>query len=281
MPSSKPRKSGAKPAPAATTAPVAERAAKLTVARGDESFSFRDRLPLLPLRDVVMFPYQTMPLLVGRLPSINAIEKAVARDRILFVTAQKRSEVADPSHEELYKVGTVVRVLQLFRLPDSTMRVLVEGLARVRVERFAWSADHYLVKVAPLVEAPVRGPEVEALTRNVLALFDDYVHLNRRIPDEVLMTAHNLTDPAALAHTVASHLLVKVPQKQTLLEVEGTVERLQLLSQTLTAELEIVKLERKIEGQVRSQVHKNQKEFYLNEQLKAIRKELGHQNEFA
>src|SRR5262245_18052462 len=257
------------------------RGAKLTVMRGDERFEFRDRLPLLPLRDVVMFPYMTIPLLVGRLPSINAIEKAVARDRILFVTAQKRSEVADPSHEELYKVGTVVRVLQLFRLPDSTMRVLVEGIARVKVERFAWSTDHYLVKVAPLAEDPARGTEVEALMRNVLSLFNDYVHLNRRIPDEVLMTANNLTDPSSLAHTVAAHLLVKVPQKQTLLEVEGTVERLKLLSQTLTAELEIVKLERKIEGQVRSQVHKNQKEFYLNEQLKAIRKELGHQNEFA
>ncbi len=258
-----------------------ERASKLTVMRGDERFEFRDRLPLLPLRDVVMFPYMTIPLLVGRLPSINAIEKAVARDRVLFVTAQRRSEVADPSHDELYKVGTVVRVLQLFRLPDGTLRVLVEGLCRVRVTRFSWSTDYYVVKVAPLDEDPARGSEVEALMRNVLSLFNDYVHLNRRIPDEVLMTANNITDPASLAHTVAAHLLVKVPQKQGLLEVEGTVERLKLLSQTLTAELEIVKLERKIEGQVRSQVHKNQKEFYLNEQLKAIRKELGHQNEFA
>jgi ATP-dependent Lon protease len=249
--------------------------------RGDERFEFRDRLPLLPLRDVVMFPYMTIPLLVGRLPSINAIEKAVARDRVLFVTAQKRSEVADPSHDELYKVGTVVRVLQLFRLPDGTLRVLVEGLCRVRVERFAWSTDYYVVRVAPLAEDAARGPEVEALMRNVLSLFNDYVHLNRRIPDEVLMTANNISDPASLAHTVGAHLLVKVPQKQGLLEIEGTVERLKLLSQTLTAELEIVKLERKIEGQVRSQVHKNQKEFYLNEQLKAIRKELGHQNEFA
>ncbi len=257
------------------------RAGRLTVMRGDERFEFRDRLPLLPLRDVVMFPYMTIPLLVGRLPSINAIEKAVARDRVLFVTAQKRSEVADPSHEELYKVGTVVRVLQLFRLPDGTLRVLVEGLCRVRVERFSWSADYYVVRVAPLAEDPARGAEVEAMMRNVLSLFNDYVHLNRRIPDEVLMTANNITDPTSLAHTVAAHLLVKVPQKQGLLEVEGTVERLKLLSQTLTAELEIVKLERKIEGQVRSQVHKNQKEFYLNEQLKAIRKELGHQNEFA
>ncbi len=254
---------------------------RLTVSRGDETFEFQDRLPLLPLRDVVVFPYMTIPLLVGRLPSINAIEKAVARDRMLFVTAQKRSEVADPTHEELYSVGTVVRVLQLFRLPDGTMRVLVEGLTRCRVERFHWSSDYYTVKVAALDEALGDGAETEALMRHVLALFNDYVHLNRRIPDEVLTTANNISDPSSLAHTVAAHLLVKVPQKQRLLEVEGAVQRLKMLGEVLSAELEIVKLERKIEGQVRSQVHKNQKEFYLNEQLKAIRKELGHQNEYA
>jgi ATP-dependent Lon protease len=256
-------------------------AQRLSVKRGDDTFEFEDRLPLLPLRDVVIFPYMTLPLLVGRLPSINAIEKAVARDRMLFVTAQKRSEIADPSHDELYKVGTVVRVLQLFRLPDGTMRVLVEGVARCRAERFHWSSDYYTVRVAVLEDAPLAGSETEALSRHVLALFGEYVRLNRRIPDEVMTTANNVVEPGMLAHTIAAHLLVRVPQKQRLLEAEGTVERLKMLGETLAAELEIVKLERKIEGQVRSQVHKNQKEFYLNEQLKAIRKELGHQNEFA
>jgi len=275
-------KKGTRTAPRPVRATAgARRSVRLTVARGDERFEFSDRLPLLPLRDVVMFPYLTIPLLVGRLPSINAIEKAVARDRILFVTAQRRGEVSDPSHDELYKVGTVVRVLQLFRLPDGTLRVLVEGLCRVRVERFTWSSDYYVVKVAPLAEASAGGPEIEALMRNVMSLFNDYVRLNRRIPDEVLVSASNITDPVSLAHTVSAHLLVKVPQKQELLEVEDTVDRLKLLSQMLTSELEIVKLERKIEGQVRSQVHRNQKEFYLNEQLKAIRKELGQHNEFA
>jgi ATP-dependent Lon protease len=258
-----------------------EKPVTLTIERGDESFTFRDRLPLLPLRDVVVFPYMTIPLLVGRMPSINAIEKAVAKDRMLFVAAQKRSEVADPGHDELFKVGTVVRVLQLFRLPDGTMRVLVEGVCRCRVERFLWSSDFYTVKIAPFAEDRPKGSEVEALMRHVLTLFHDYVHLNRRIPDEVLTTASNINDPGTLAHTVASHLLVKVPQKQKLLEVEGALDRLKRLGEVLASELEIVKLERKIEGQVRSQVHKNQKEFYLNEQLKAIRKELGHQNEFS
>jgi len=263
------------------SAESALRVQTLKVARGDETFEFRDRLPLLPLRDVVVFPYMTIPLLVGRVPSINAIEKAVAADRMLFVTAQRRSEVADPTHQELYKVGTLVRVLQLFRLPDGTMRALVEGLSRCRVERFAWSSDYYTVRVSPIEDVRTGGPEVEALTRHVLTQFNEYVHLNRRIPDEVLTAANNLTDPVTLAHTVSAHLLVKVAQKQRLLEVDGEHERLKMLSEILSSELEIVKLERKIEGQVRSQVHKNQKEFYLNEQLKAIRKELGHQNEFA
>src|SRR5262249_29964046 len=156
-----------------------------TVVRGEETFSFRDRLPLLPLRDVVVFPHMTLPLLVGRRPSIRAIEKAVAKDRTLFVTAQKSSEVADPSHDELYRVGTGVRVLQLCRLPDGTLRVLVEGLCRCRVERFQWTSDCYTVKVAVLDEPRASGAEVEAQMRHVLALFTDYVHLNRRIPDEV------------------------------------------------------------------------------------------------
>ena len=253
----------------------------LSVTRGDETFDFEDRLPLLPLRDVVIFPYMTIPLLVGRLPSINAIEKAVARDRMLFVTAQKRSEVADPSHDELYKIGTVVRVLQLFRLPDGTMRVLVEGVARARAERFHWSSDYYTVRLGLLPDRAPEGAEIEALARHTLALFNDYVRLNRRIPDEVLTTANNIADMVSLSYTMAAHLLVKVPVKQQLLELEGPGERLPRLAEVLASELEIVKLERKIEGQVRSQVHKNQKEFYLNEQLKAIRKELGHQNEFA
>ncbi len=257
------------------------REGRVRITRGDETFTFSDRLPLLPLREVVVFPYMTIPLLVGRLPSINAIEKAVARDRVVFVTAQTRGDVADPQHDELYKVGTIVRVLQLFRLPDGSMRVLIEGLARAQVQRFQWSTDFYMVTVAPLHDDVTPGPEVEALQRNALQMFQDYVHLNRRIPDEVLATTAAITDPAQLALTIASHLLVKVPVKQRLLEAESTESRLRLLSETLAGELEIVRLERKIEGQVRSQVHKNQKEFYLNEQLKAIRKELGHQNEFA
>ncbi len=271
-----------------TTAQAAEgskanggRARKLTATRGDESFEFVDRLPLLPLRDLVVFPYMTIPLLVGRVASVNAVERAVSKDRILFVTAQKRSEVADPTHDELHKVGTVVRVLQLFRLPDGTLRVLVEGIGRARADKLQWTSDSHTAHISLLPETEPVEPTTEALMRNVLSAFNEYVHLNRRIPDEVLLTANNIVDPSCLAHTVAAQLLIKAPAKQKLLETGPAAERLQELSALLASELEIVKLERKIEGQVRSQVNKNQKEFYLNEQLKAIRKELGYQNEFS
>jgi len=249
--------------------------------RGDEVVRIPDRLPLLPLRDVVVFPTMSISLLVGRPPSVNAIEKAMARERLLFVTAQKRSEVADPQHDELHRTGTVVRVLQLFRLPDGTLRVLVEGLVRAEARRFQWSNDFYTVQVELKPDPEPAGAEHEALTRHALQLFQDYVHLNRRIPDEVVASTQAVVDPVQMSFTMSAHLLVKVPVKQALLEAPDAAARLRQLAETLSGELEIVRLERKIEGQVRSQVHKNQKEFYLNEQLKAIRKELGHQNEFA
>ncbi len=249
--------------------------------RDGEVFEIRDRIPLLPLRDVVIYPYMTIPLLVGRIPSVNAIEAAVQKDRVLFVLAQRRPDVPDPVAKDLYRVGTVVRVLQLFRLPDGTMRVLVEGICRARAKKFFRGADYMSTSVAIIDDKLKQDAQLEAMTRNVLASFNDYVHLNRRVPDEVLSTANNIVNPVLLSYTVASHLILKVAVKQAVLEEDDITERFRQLSKTLANELEILKLERKIEGQVRSQVHKNQKEFYLNEQLKAIRKELGYQNEFS
>src|SRR5262249_32259178 len=153
-----------------------------------------------------IYPTMTIPLLVGRAPSIRAIEKAMARDRVLFVTAQMRSEVADPSHDELFTIGTVVRVLQVFRLPDGPMRGLVGGIHRARAERSLWSSDFYTVRIALAPEPDTPSVEVEALARHALALFNDYVRLNRRIPDEVLTTANHITDLSTLSYTLASHL---------------------------------------------------------------------------
>ena len=253
----------------------------LVIKRGDEVFEIDDKLPLLPLRDVVIFPYMTIPLLVGRVPSVNAIEEAVASDRMVFVATQKRPEIADPTRDELYRVGTVVRILQLSRHPNGTMRVLAEGICRGRVRRFNIGKDIYYVNVALMKEESQNSPQIEALMRSVVSSFGEYVRLSRRISDEIFMTVSNMNDPTCLAHTVAAHLFLKVSSKQEILEIEDVSERLKALCRVLTSEVEILKLERKIEGQVRSQVHKNQKEFYLNEQLKAIRKELGYQNEFS
>ena len=253
----------------------------VTVERGDETFEIEERLPLLPLRDVVIFPHMTIPLLIGRATSVGAIEEAAAGDRAVFVVAQRRPEVGEPEREDLYDIGTVGRVLQLFRLPDGALRVLVEGLVRGRIRRLYKTDDSYRARIEPIPERTVASPEMEALMRSVLASFTEYVHLSRKIPEEVLASANNITDPIALSYTVASHLLLKLSSKQEILEVDDAQERLELIGRMLAGEREILQLERKIEGQVRSQLHKNQKEFYLNEQLKAIRKELGVANEFA
>jgi len=253
----------------------------LVIKRGDEVFEIEDKLPLLPLRDVVIFPYMTVPLLVGRVPSVNAIEEAVAGDRMIFVATQKRPEITDPTRDELYRVGCVARVLQLSRHPNGTLRVLVEGICRGRVRRFHIGKDIYYVNVGLMKEDSPASPQTEALMRSAVASFGEYSRLSKKVPDEVFMSVSNMTDATILAHTIAANLNLKVTPKQEILEIEDATERLKALCRALSSEVEILKLERKIEGQVRSQVHKNQKEFYLNEQLKAIRKELGYQNEFA
>ena len=205
----------------------------LVIKRGDEVFEIDDRLPLLPLRDVVVFPYMTIPLLVGRVPSVNAIEEAVAGDRIIFVATQKRPEIADPTRDELYRVGVVVRVLQLSRHPNGTMRVLVEGICRARVRRFHIGKDIYYANIALMKEEGESFPEIEALMRSVVSYFGEYVRLSKRIPDEVFMTASNMTDPTCLSHTVAAHLILKVSVKQEILEIEDVSERLRVLCRTL------------------------------------------------
>ena len=253
----------------------------LVIKRGDEVFEIEDKLPLLPLRDVVIFPYMTVPLLVGRVPSVNAIEEAVASDRMIFVATQKRPEITDPTRDELYRVGCVARVLQLSRHPNGTLRVLVEGICRGRVRRFHIGKDMYYVNIGLMKEDSPGSPQTEALMRSAVASFGEYARLSKKVPDEVFMSVSNMTDATVLAHTIAANLNLKVTPKQEILEIEDATERLKALCRALSSEVEILKLERKIEGQVRSQVHKNQKEFYLNEQLKAIRKELGYQNEFA
>ncbi|MGD8393994.1 MAG: endopeptidase La [Candidatus Eiseniibacteriota bacterium] len=252
-----------------------------TVRRGDELFEIEERLPLLPLRDIVIYPYMTIPLLVGRSQSVGAIEEAASGDRTIFCVSQRQADVSDPEKQDLYTVGTVGRVLQIFRLPDGTLRVLVEGICRARLKRLYRSEELLRGRIEPLDEASEPDNEVEAFMRSTLASFNEYVRLSRKIPEEVLATANQISDAVCLSYSIASHLLLKVATRQEILEIDDARARLELIGKVLATEREILELERKIEGQVRSQVHKNQKEFYLNEQLKAIRKELGFQNEFS
>jgi ATP-dependent Lon protease len=245
--------------------------------REGESFEVRDVLPLLPLRDIVVFPYMIVPLLVGRPRSVAALEAAMAQDRILLVAAQRRADIADPGAKDIHRVGTVARILQFLRLPDGTVRVLVEGLARVRIVGYGRDRNPMRARVGEITADETMTPEVEALVRSVRAQFEEYVRLSRRIPDEVLISVNNIEDPLRLAHAIAAHLASKVDVKQRALEAQAVVEQYQVLAQALEQELEIVRIERRIDDEVRSQVQKNQKEFYLQEQLKAIRKELGEQ----
>ena len=211
-----------------------ERAGKLTLTRGDETFTFSERLPAAAARGRGV-PVHDHPA-AGRPPAVHQRrrEGGRARDRVLFVTAQKRGDVADPQHQELFETGTIVRVLQLFRLPDGSMRVLVEGLTRAVAKRFQWSNDFYTVTAALYPDEIAVGPEIEVLQRNTLQMFQDYVHL-RRIPDEVLATTASIADRRS-SYTIASHLQVKVPAKQRLLEAPGTVARLHLLAETLASD---------------------------------------------
>ncbi|MBM3321150.1 MAG: endopeptidase La [Candidatus Eisenbacteria bacterium] len=241
----------------------------------DETVRFSEELPLLPLRDVVVFPRMILPLLVGRARSVSALTSAIEADRFLVVAAQKAPETADPLLADLHRVGVVIRVLQLIRLPDGTIKVLVEGIARVAVVSLRDAKEHLVVRVAPFGRPSRATSRLTALVRSVRAQFEEYVELHKKVPDEVLISVANVSDPEALADVIGAHLLVPVDAKQRFLAGETTWARFAALSQTLNAELEILRIEKRIEGEVRSQVEKNQKEFYLTEQLKAIRKELG------
>ncbi|MFN8176908.1 MAG: endopeptidase La [bacterium] len=242
---------------------------------GTQEVRFRNVLPLLPLRDVVLFPGMMAPLLVGRPLSVAAVERAVADDKIFVVLTQRDPQESDPGADGLHEIGTVVRALQLLRAPDGTLKLLVEGICRVR--RLAIEThDKYLAARVELAEerADVTA-EVEALARRVVQLFQEYVSLHRRLPDELASAVENVQDPLHIAHAVSGHLLIDLERRQTLLAATSVRKQLELLSHILGHELEILRLEKKIEGEVRTHVSKGQKEFYLQEQLKAIKKELG------
>lgn len=236
-------------------------------------------IPLLPLRDVVVFPYMVVPLFVGRKKSIRSIEEAMMKDRKIVLCAQKLAKTDDPSVDELYETGTVAEILQLLKLPDGILKILVEGTTRVKITEFAKTEEFFEVEIADVVSQEEKNVEVQALMRNVISLFEQYVKLNKKIPLEVIMVANNVEEPGRLADIITAHLTLKVEEKQEILEAFEPRARLEKIATILNRELEIMMVEKKIRGQVRKQMEQIQKEYYLREQMKAIQKELGEGDE--
>jgi len=232
-------------------------------------------LPLLPLRDVVVFPHMVIPLFVGRPKSIKALEAAMEAGKSIMLVAQKNASKDDPVAADIYEIGCVSNILQMLKLPDGTVKVLIEGSHRARLSGIDDSGAHFTCDVTGIDEGPDPGAEVEALRRAILAQFDQYVKLNKKIPPEILTSLGGIDDAGRLADTIAAHLPIKIEQKQDILETLAIGERLEKLLAQIETELDILQVEKRIRGRVKRQMEKSQREYYLNEQVKAIQKELG------
>ena len=238
-------------------------------------------LPLLPLRDVVVFPHMVIPLFVGRPKSIKALESAMEAGKSILLVAQKSAAKDEPSAEDLYDLGCIANILQMLKLPDGTVKVLVEGVQRARVLSVEDLRTLFVAKAQPLPAAEAPDNEVEAMRRAIISQFDQYVKLNKKIPPEILSSLSGIEDPGRLADTIAAHLPLKLEQKQEILEMFDAGRRLERLLNQLETELDILQVEKRIRGRVKRQMEKSQREYYLNEQVKAIQKELGEGEEGA
>ena len=237
-------------------------------------------LPLLPLRDVVVYPHLVIPLFVGRSKSVKALELASEGNKQILLVAQKSANKDDPEADDIYEVGTVATVLQMLKLPDGTVKVLVEGVQRAKVSEFTENEECFAAK-ADLIADSVTDVEIQALMRTVFAQFDQYVKLNKKIPPEILTSLASIDDAGRLADTIAAHLTLKLEEKQKILEMFDVAERLEHLLRLMEGEIDILQVEKRIRGRVKRQMEKTQREYYLNEQVKAIQKELGEQDENA
>ncbi|MDJ0390477.1 endopeptidase La [Roseomonas sp. E05] len=232
-------------------------------------------LPVLPLRDIVVFPHMIVPLFVGREKSVRALEAVMREDKQILLVAQRNASQDDPGADDLYEVGTVSTVLQLLKLPDGTVKVLVEGGKRARVLGFKETEQYFEAYTAAIDEAEAESSEVEALARTVVSQFEQYIKLNKKIAPEVLVSINQIDDAAKLADTVASHLNLKISEKQELLEIASVAQRLERVFAHMESEIGVLQVEKRIRNRVKRQMEKTQREYYLNEQLKAIQKELG------
>ena len=237
-------------------------------------------LPMLPVRDVVLFPAMVLPLAVGRDKSIRALEEAMTTNRYIFIATQKNLQIEDPTPDDIFHIGSVCEVLQMLKMPDGTLKILIECVARAEWTEFKLSDKGYIeVGLNIFKEDIEQTPEVEAVMRRIIALFEQYVRLNPRMPMDISISVSNIQDPSKLADTIAAHISIKNNEKQMILEEINPLKRLNKIIEILNAEIEILNIERRIQTRVRSQIEKNQKEYYLNEQMKAIQKELKQKDE--
>ncbi len=239
------------------------------------------QLPLLPLRDVVVFPHMVIPLFVGRPKSIKALEAAMEQGKSIMLAAQKAAAKDEPSASDIYEIGCVANILQMLKLPDGTVKVLVEGAQRARIHHISELDTHFVAELTPVESEPGDESEVEAMRRAIVQQFDQYVKLNKKIPPEILTSLAGIDDAGRLADTIAAHLPLKLEQKQIILEIFNVAKRHEHLLGQLEAELDILQVEKRIRGRVKRQMEKSQREYYLNEQVKAIQKELGEGEEGA
>ena len=239
----------------------------------------KELFPVLPLRDIVVFPHMIVPLFVGRERSISALEEVMRTDRHILLAAQKNAGDDDPATDAIYEMGTLASVLQLLKLPDGTVKVLVEGTQRARILRYTENADYYEAEVERVAEAVGTKEEIEALARSAVSQFESYVKLNKKISPEVLGTLGQIDDYSKLGDTIASHLAIKIAEKQELLEIVKISDRLEKVYALMESEISVLQVEKKIRSRVKRQMEKTQREYYLNEQMKAIQKELGDGDE--
>ncbi|WP_374034344.1 endopeptidase La [Bdellovibrio bacteriovorus] len=238
------------------------------------------QLPLLPLRDLIIFPHMMMPLFVGREKSINALEEAMSKQTDIVLAAQKDAKTNNPEPKDIFAIGTVGTIIQLLRLPDGTVKVLVEGKRRVKIKNFVNNDNFFTVAVEALDEDPTNIVEAQALVRSVKGTFETYVKLNKRIPPEILMRVSTIENPGELADIIVAQLNLKLEDKQTVLEIIDPSKRLEHLLNLMTGEIEILEVEKKIRTRVKKQMERSQKEYYLNEQMQAIQKELGEKDDY-
>jgi ATP-dependent Lon protease len=238
-----------------------------------------ENVPVLPLRDVVVYPHMVIPLFVGREKSIQALDVAMRGDKRIMLIAQKQADVDDPKVDDLYRIGTVASILQLLKLPDGTVKVLVEGVDRARIDRLH-TGEHYSADVTPLPDAEAYDErEMDVLGRSVISQFEQYVKLNKKVPPEVLTALQGIEHAGRLADTVAAHMSLKLPEKQKVLEILDVRKRLEHILVAIEGEMDVLQIEKRIRGRVKAQMEKSQREYYLNEQMKAIQKELGEMDE--